>query len=132
MLNKVTEWNNYKKGEANCYSWKLDRVQVKITDNHYINNFVDYVIGNGKGLLRNIDKIVLLGTGRPIAIYPSYSQDLVDVTTYLESIKDTDIHTILISLAENSGIFVNSDLIEEVLAELNARTKIEVRFILED
>ena len=59
MLNKVTEWSKYKKGEANCYSWKLDRVQVKITDNHYINNFVDYVIGNGKGLLRNIDKIVL-------------------------------------------------------------------------
>ena len=132
MLNKVTEWNNYKKGEANCYSWKLDRVQVKITDNHYINNFVDHVITDGKELLRCIDKIILLGNGNPIAIFPKDSTDLVDVTTYLESIKDTDIHTILISLAENSGIFVNSDLIEEVLAELNAQTKIEVRFILED
>ena len=36
MLNKATEWNNYKKGEANCYSWKLDSVQVKINDNNHI------------------------------------------------------------------------------------------------
>lgn len=132
MMRKLTDWNKYKKGEANCYSWKLDRVQVKITDNHYINNFVDHVMNDGKWLLRNIDKIILLGNGRPIAIYPQSSKDLVDVTTYLESIKDTDIHTIVLSLAEYSGVFVNSDLIEEVLAELNAQTKIEIRFILED
>ena len=132
MLNKVTEWSKYKKGEANCYRWKLDRVQVKITDNHYINNFVDHVMSDGKELLTCIDKIILLGNGKPIAIFPKDSTDLVDVITYLESIKNTDIHTVVISLGECSGVFVNSDLIEEVLAELNANTKIEVRYVLED
>jgi hypothetical protein len=131
MLNKVTEWNKYKKGEANCYSWKLDRVQVKITDSHYINNFVDHVINDGKEILRCIDKIILLGNGNPIAIFPKDSTDLVDVTTYLDSIKNTDIHTVVLSLGECSGVFVNSDLIEDVLAELNANTKIEVRYVLD-
>ena len=131
MINK-TGWNNYIKGEANCYSWKLERVQARITDSHYINNFVDHVIGEGRTLLRDIDKIILLGDGAPIAIFPRESEDLIDVTTYLESIKNTDIHTIVVSLGEASGVFVNSDLIEDVLSELNATAKIEVRYILEE
>lgn len=131
MINK-TGWNNYIKGEANCYSWKLERVQARITDSHYINNFVDHVIGERRSLLRDIDKIILLGDGTPIAIFPRESEDLIDVTTYLESIKNTDIHTIVVSLGEASGVFVNSDLIEDVLSELNATAKIEVRYILEE
>ena len=131
MLNK-TNWNNYVKGEANCYSWKLERVQARITDSHYINNFVDHVVKENKGLLRDIDKIILLADGATIALFPKYSEDLTDVTTYLESIKDTDIHTVVISLGEASGVFVNSDLIEDVLSELNATAKIEVRYILEE
>jgi hypothetical protein len=35
-------------------------------------------------------------------------------------------------LGEASGVFVNSDLIEDVLSELNATAKIEVRYILEE
>lgn len=129
---KVTEWNNYKRGEANCYSWKLNRVQVKITDSHYINNFVDFVIHENRDLLRNIDKIILLGNGNPIAIFPKVPDDLSNVCIYLESIKNTDIHTIVISMAENSGVIVDSDLIEDVLARINSATRMEVRFILED
>ena len=131
MINK-TNWNNYVKGEANCYSWKLERVQARITDSHYINNFVDHVVKENRGLLRDIDKIILLADGATIALFPKYSEDLTDVTTYLESIKDTDIHTVVISLGEASGVFVNSDLIEDVLSELNATAKIEVRYILEE
>ena len=131
MINK-TNWNSYVKGEANCYSWKLERVQARITDSHYINNFVDHVVKENKGLLRDIDKIILLADGATIALFPKYSEDLTDVTTYLESIKDTDIHTVVISLGEASGVFVNSDLIEDVLSELNATAKIEVRYILEE
>lgn len=129
---KRTEWNSYIKGEANCYSWKLERVQARITDSHYINNFVDHVVKDNRSLLRDIDKIILLGDGTPIALFPKESEDLSDVTTYLESIKNTDIHTVVISLAEYSGVFVNSDLIEDVLSELNATAKIEVRYILEE
>ena len=131
MIDK-TEWKNYKKGEANCYSWKLDRVQVRITDDHYIDNFVDYVVKENRQLLYDIDKIILLGSGMPIALYPKNAEDVKFVTTYLDSIKHTDIHTVVLSLAEFSGVFVNSDLIEEVLANLNAHTKIEVRYILNE
>ena len=131
MIDK-TEWKNYKKGEANCYSWKLDRVQVRITDDHYIDNFVDYVVKENRQLLYDIDKIILLGSGMPIALYPKNAEDVKFVTTYLDSIKHTDIHTVVLSLAEFSGVFVNSDLIEEVLADLNAHTKIEVRYILNE
>lgn len=128
---KRTNWNNYNKGEANCYSWKLNRVQAKISDPHYINNFVDHIVTGNRYILRDINKIVLFGSGNPIALYPMTSEDLNDVVVYLESIKDTDIHTVLISL-ECSGVFVDSDLIEDVLAELNAHTKIEVRYILNE
>ena len=129
MINK-TNWVKYNKGEVNCYSWKLARVQVKITDSHYINNFVDHVIFNNIQLLHELDKIVLLGEGNPIAIYPKNTDNLNNVISYLGSIKNTDIHTVVISLGENSGIFVNSELIEDVLTELNAQTKINVRYIL--
>lgn len=129
MMNK-TNWVKYNKGEVNCYSWKLARVQVKITDSHYINNFVDHVIFNNIQLLHDLDKIVLLGEGNPIAIYPKNTDNLNNIISYLGSIKNTDIHTVVISLGENSGIFVNSELIEDVLTELNAQTKIDVRYIL--
>lgn len=131
MMNK-TNWVKYNKGEVNCYSWKLARVQVKITDSHYINNFVDHVIFNNIQLLHDLDKIVLLGEGNPIAIYPKNTDNLNNIISYLGSIKNTDIHTVVISLGENSGIFVNSEVIEDVLAELNAQTKIEVRYILSE
>ena len=129
---EMISWKSYKKGEASCYSWKLDRVQVKITDSHYINNFVDHLIFDNVSLLHDIDKIILLGNGNPIAIYPKNTDQLNNIITYLESIKNTDIHTVVVSLGENSGIFVNSDLIDEVLDELNAKTKIEVRYILSE
>lgn len=129
---KRTDWRKYKKGEANCYSWKLNRVQAKITDSHYINNFVDYVVNENRGLLRDIDKIILIGDNDPIAIYPKVPDDLAEVCVYLESIKDTDIHTIVLSLAEESGVLVDSDLIEDILAEINSVTRMEVRYILMD
>ena len=128
----VTNWNDYKQGQVNCYSWKLERAQVKITDKHYINNFVDYVVFKNIALLHDIDKIILLGDGNPIAIYPKNTDLLNNVATYLESIKNTDINTIVLSLGDNSGVFVNGDLLEDVLAELNAKTKIEVRFVLSE
>ena len=129
---EMLNWKSYKQGEASCYSWKLERVQAKITDSHYINNFVDHIIFNNVPLLHDFDKIVLFGEGNPIAIFPKNTEDLSGIVGYLESIKNTDIHTVVVSLGENSGIFVNSDLIDNVLGELNAHTKIEVRYILSE
>lgn len=127
---KITNWNKYVKGEANCYSWKLNRVQMKINDSHYINNFVDYVTDN-KAVLRDLDKIILINdSGRAIGIFPKYSEDLNDVLIYLDSIKNTDICTILLSIGDGSTMFLDSDMIESVLGEINATTKIDVRYIL--
>ena len=129
---EMSEWKNYKKGEVSCYSWKLDRVQAKITDSHYINNFVDHIIFNNVPLLHDFDKIILFGTGNPIALFPKNTDDLNGIITYLESIKNTDIHTVVVSLGDSSGVFVNCDLIDDVLGELNAHTKIEVRYALSE
>ena len=129
---KVTNWNNYVKGEANCYGWKINRAQIKITDSHYINNFVDYVKDN-KGLLRDLDRVILINSfNRAIGIFPKCSEDLNDVVIYLDSIKGSDIHTILLSIDEGNTMFMDSDMIEQVLSELNACTKIEVRYILNE
>lgn len=127
---KVMNWNNYIKGEANCYSWKLNRIQIRITDSHYINNFVDYVNEN-RGILRDLDKIILINEfNRVIAIYPKYSEDLNDVVIYLQSIKDTDICKVVLSIGDGTTMFLDSDMIEQVLSELNACTKINVRYLL--
>lgn len=131
-IKETTKWNNYRKGEANCYSWKLNRVQVKITDSHYINNFVDHVLEDAY-MLRDIDKIILFGDNATyIALYPKYSEDLKDVVVYLESIKNTDIHTVVLSIGNENTVLMDSDMIENILAELNATTKIDVRYILNE
>ena len=129
---QVSNWKKYNKGEASQYSWKLERVQAKINDSHYINNFVDHVIFNNIQLLQDIDKIILLGNGNPIAIYPKNTDNLSNIISYLDSIKNTDIHTVVISLGENSGMFANVELIDKVLEELNAQTKIEVRYVVSE
>ena len=131
-IKEVTKWNGYKRGEATCYGWKLNRVQVKITDNHYINNFIDHILEDAY-MLRDIDKIILFGDNATcIAIYPKCSEDLKDVVIYLESIKNTDIHTIVLSIGNEETIFMDSDMIENMLTELNATTKIDVRFIVNE
>ena len=129
---KVTNWNNYVKGEANCYGWKMNRIQMKITDSHYLNNFVDYVKTN-KDILRDLDRIVLINEdGKAIGIFPKCSEDLNDVLIYLDSIKGTDICTVLLSIGEGTCMFLNSDVIESILAEINSATKMEVRFLLSE
>ena len=128
----ITNWNNYVKGEANCYGWKMNRVQMKIEDSHYINNFVDYVKSNSN-VLRDLDRIVLINKkGNVIGIFPKCSEDLNDVLIYLDSIKNTDICTVLLSIGEGTCMFLNSDVIEDILAEINSATKIEVRFLLSE
>lgn len=131
-MNKVTNWSPYVKGEVTCYNWKLNRVQVKITDSYYINNFVDYVCTERTGLLCNLDKIVLLGNHNPIAIYPREAEDISDVSIYLESIKNTDIHTILISVVEDCDLIVDSLAIDDILLEIKSVTKMDVRYVLID
>ena len=53
MINK-TNWNSYVKGEANCYSWKLERVQARITSNYF------YIFFNYINNLRSISSNLIL------------------------------------------------------------------------
>lgn len=129
---KVTEWANYIKGEVTCYNWKLNRVQAKITEQYFINSFIDHVCKENISILRSLDKIVLIGTGRPVAIYPKEARELSDIIPYLESIKDTDIHTILISVVEDADMFLDSTYIDDILMEIKSVAKIEVRYVLID
>lgn len=130
---KVTEWSNYLKGEVTCYSYKINRVQAKITEQYFINNFVDHVMSqDGVWILRNVDKIVLIGSHNNIALYPKDADDISVITTYLESIKDTDIHTILISVVENDEIFPDTANIDEVLMDIKSACKMQVRYVLQD
>lgn len=129
---KVTEWASYIKGEVTCYNWKLNRVQARITEGYFINSFIDHVTKENKSLLRSLDKIVLIGNGDPIAIYPKEANELSDIIPYLESIKDTDIHTILISVVEDADMFLDSSTIDDILMEIKSVAKIETRYILID
>lgn len=128
----LTNWSAYTKGEVTNYNWRLNRVQVKIEGNYFINNFVDHVCDTGTSLLSKLAKIVLIGGRRPIALYPQEAEDMNVIRVYLESIKDTDIHTILISVVEDCDMFIDTDVVEDVLLEIKSVAKIEVRYLLRD
>ena len=129
---KTTEWASYIKGEVTCYNWKLNRVQARITEQYFINSFIDHVCKDNPTLLRSLDKLVLIGNGDPIAIYPKEAKELTDITPYLDSIKDSDIHTILISVVEDADMFLDSTQIDDILMEIKSVAKIETRYILID
>lgn len=128
----LTNWSAYTKGEVTNYNWRLNRVQVKIEGSYFINNFVDHVCETGTTLLDKLAKIVLIGGRRPIALYPQEAEDMNVIKVYLESIKNTDIHTILISVVEDADMFVDTEVVEDILLEIKSVAKIDVRYLLRD
>lgn len=128
----LTKWSDFVKGEVTTYNWRINRVQAKIEDSYFINSFVDHVCEETTNLLSNLDKIILIGNGSPIALYPKDAEDLNVIRTYLTSIKDTDIHTLLLSVIEDADVFVDSDVIEDTLLEIKSVAKMKVRFLLRD
>lgn len=133
MKNIIGPWNQYVNGDVINYNWKLQRVQARLEGEYYINNLVDYLIGEGKEVLYDIDKIVLLGGVKPIALYPQNSENVnVDIVPYLESIKNTDINKIIISVLEDGYLTVDTVAIDETLKALKSATKIDVRYILSE
>lgn len=133
MKNTIGPWKQYVNGDVINYNWKLQRVQAKVEGSYYINNLVDYFMGDGKEVLLDLDKIVLLGGNKPIALYPKVSENINDdIIPYLESIKNTDINKILISVLEDGYLTVDTVLIDDVLKSLKSATKIDVRYILSE
>lgn len=132
MSNMLTNWSDYMKGEVTSYNWRIKRVQVKIEESYFINNFVDHVCDGSSSLLGTLDKIILIGNGNPIALYPKEADDLNVIKVYLESIKNTDINTLLISVVEDSDLFIDSETIDDQLIEIKSVSKMKVRYLLRD
>lgn len=127
-----TNWIEFKKGDIVNKGFKIERIQLRITDSYFINNFVD-VIKDRLDVLNEVNKIMLKGDGAPIAIYPRDDDgNFSNTTTFLDSIKDTDINTIYISMAENNNGFMDTKLLDDTVVAIKGMSKIEIRYFLRD
>ena len=127
-----TDWQEFKKGDIINKGFKIERIQLRITDNYFINNFID-VIKEHLEVLNEVNKIMLKGDGSPIAIYPREDNGNFDKTvTFLDSIKDTDINTIYISMAENNIGFIDTKVLDDAVVSIKGMSKIEIRYFLRD
>lgn len=127
-----TDWIEFKKGDIVNKGFKIERIQLRITDSYFINNFVD-VIKDHLDVLNEVNKILLKGDGAPIAIYPRDDDgNFSNTTTFLDSIKDTDINTIYISMAENNNGFMDTKLLDDTVVAIKGMSKIEIRYFLRD
>lgn len=127
-----TNWIEFKKGDIVNKGFKIERIQLRITDSYFINNFVD-VIKDHLDVLNEVNKIMLKGDGVPIAIYPRDDDgNFSNTTTFLDSIKDTDINTIYISMAENNNGFMDTKLLDDTVVAIKGMSKIEIRYFLRD
>lgn len=127
-----TEWVEFKKGDIVNKGFKIERIQLRITDKYFINNFVD-VIKDHLYILNEINKIMLKGDGAPIAIYPRDDDgNFSNTTTFLDSIKDSDINTIYFSMAENNNGFMDTKVLDDTVVAIKGMSKIEIRYFLRD
>lgn len=127
-----TDWMKFTKGDIVNKGFKIERIQLRITDSYFINNFVD-VIKDHLDVLNEVNKIMLKGDGAPIAIYPRDDDgNFSNTTTFLDSIKDTDINTIYISMAENNNGFMDTKLLDDTIVAIKGMSKIEIRYFLRD
>lgn len=127
-----TDWQEFKKGDIINKGFKIERIQLRITENYFINNFID-VIKEHLEVLNEVNKIMLKGDGSPIAIYPRKDNGNFDKTiTFLDSIKDTDINTIYISMAENNIGFIDTKVLDDAVVSIKGMSKIEIRYFLRD
>lgn len=127
-----TDWLEFKKGDIVNKGFKIERIQLRITDSYFINNFVD-VIKDHLDVLNEVNKIMLKGDGAPIAIYPRDDDgNFSNTTTFLDSIKDSDINTIYISMAENNNGFMDTKVLDDTVVAIKGMSKIEIRYFLRD
>lgn len=127
-----TDWLEFKKGDIVNKGFKIERIQLRITDSYFINNFVD-VIKDHLDVLNEVNKIMLKGDGVPIAIYPRDDDgNFSNTTTFLDSIKDSDINTIYISMAENNNGFMDTKLLDDTVVTIKGMSKLEIRYFLRD
>lgn len=129
---KITEWKEFKKGDIIDKGFRIERVQLKIDEKYFLDNFIDN-LPEHLDVLNDIDKILLKGDNDPIALFPKNDNEYFDNTIeFLNNIKDTDINTIYISMMENNNQLLNTKVFDNSVQEIKLFTKIKIRYFLNE
>lgn len=129
---KITEWKDFKKGDIIDKGFRIERVQLKIDEKYFLDNFIDN-LPDHLDVLNDIDKILLKGDNDPIALFPKNDDEYFSNTIeFLNNIKDTDINTIYISMMENNNQLLNTKVFDNSVQEIKLFSKIKIRYFLNE
>lgn len=128
---KITEWEDFKRGDIINKGFRIERIQLKIDEKYFIDNFIDN-IKDHLNVLNDIDKIIL-GDSDPIALFPKNDNDYFDNTVdFLDNIKDNDINVIYISMMEDNNELLNTKIFDDTVHEIKLFSKVKIRYFLKE
>lgn len=128
---KITEWEDFKRGDIINKGFRIERIQLKIDEKYFIDNFIDN-IKDHLNVLNDIDKIIL-GDSDPIALFPKNDNDYFDNTVdLLDNIKDNDINVIYISMMEDNNELLNTKIFDDTVHEIKLFSKFKIRYFLKE
>ena len=128
---KITEWQDFKKGDIINKGFRIERIQLKIDEKYFIDNFIEN-IKDHLNVLNDIDKIIL-GDSDPIALFPKNDNDYFDNTVnFLDNMKDNDINVIYISMMEDNNELLNTKIFDDTVHEIKLFSKLKIRYFLKE
>lgn len=128
---KITEWQDFKRGDIINKGFRIERIQLKIDEKYFIDNFIDN-IKDHLNVLNDIDKIII-GDSDPIAVFPKNDNDYFDNTVnFLDNIKDNDINVIYISMMEGNNELLNTKIFDDTVHEIKLFSKFKIRYFLKE
>lgn len=128
---KITEWQDFKRGDIINKGFRIERIQLKIDEKYFIDNFIDN-IKDHLNVLNDIDKIIL-GDSDPIALFPKNDNVYFDNTVdFLDNIKDNDINVIYISMMEDNNELLNTKVFDDTVHEIKLFSKFKIRYFLKE
>lgn len=129
---QITEWQDFKKGDIINKGFRIERIQIKIDEKYFLDNFIDN-IRDHLNVLNEVNKIILKGDDEPIALFPKNDNEYFDNTVkFLDNIKDTDINTIYLSMMENNNELIETKVFDDVVYEIKLFSKIKIRYFLKE
>lgn len=129
---QITEWQDFKKGDIINKGFRIERIQIKIDEKYFLDNFIDN-IRDHINVLNEVNKIILKGDDEPIALFPKNDNEYFDNTVkFLDNIKDTDINTIYLSMMENNNELIETKVFDDVVYEIKLFSKIKIRYFLKE
>lgn len=128
---KITDWKEFKKGDIVNKGFRIERIQLKIDDKYFLDNFIDN-LSDHLNVLNEVDRILLKLKGEPTAIFPKNDNEYFDNTvSFLETMKE-DIDEIFISMMEGNNELLNTKLFDDSVNEIKLFTKIQIRYFLKE